>query len=176
MLQLEVFHVCCSARRSKMMIRSFHSLQSFFVVLVGFLVQTQTWGKPYTSQDTGDTSEQGDTYGQLEPNQALNETGLSRGKRQVNVLTLEMICPGRTALSSDSSPSIHPCVKKYWYCPKYNLFEVECRPISFHSNCLENIKLYGFPKCKPGRIETAILNPGTNKERHVRLTKTCKCA
>lgn len=104
-----------------MMIYSFYSLQSFFVVLVGFLVQTQTWGKPYTSQDTDDTSEQGDTYGQLEPNQALNETGLSRAKRQVNVLTLEMICPGRTALSSDLSPSIHPCVKKILVLPKVQL-------------------------------------------------------
>ena len=169
-----MFHICCSARPPKMVIYSIRFLQSLFVVLTGLLVQTQTWAKPYASQDTNDTSEQGDTYGQLEPNQALNETGLSRRKRQVKVLTLKMICAERTASSSDLSPSIHPCVKKYWYCPKYNLFEVECRPISFQ--CLENIPWYTFPKCKPGRIETAILNPGTNKERHVRLTKTCECA
>ena len=130
-------------------------------------IQTQTWGKPaYTAQAPDE---------QLEPSQELNETEiLNRGKRQVT-FTLANVCPAIiTSTGSSNSPSNgHPCVKRWYFCPKYNLYEAECHSSAW--SCQSSITRHGYMKCTP-IIKTVIINKGTNNEKHVRLNKTCTCA
>ena len=143
-----------------------HSLQFLFVVLVCLLIQTKTWGKPaYTALAPDE---------QLEPSQDLNETEvLNRGKRQVT-FTLANVCPAITSTGSSNSPSNgHPCVKRWYFCPKYNLYEAECHSSTW--SCLSSIPRHGYPKCGP-IMKTVIINQGTNNEKRVRLNKTCTCA
>ena len=144
-----------------------HSLQLLFVVLVCLFIQTKTWGKPAYSAQTQDE--------QLGPSQDFNETEvLNRGKRQVT-FTLANVCPAIiTSTGSSNSPSNgHPCVKRWYFCPKYNLYEAECQSSAW--SCLSSIPRHGYMKCTP-IIKTVIINQGTNSEKRVRLNKTCTCA
>ena len=143
-----------------------HSLQLLFVVLVCLFIQTKTWGKPAYSAQTPDE--------QLGPSQDFNETEvLNRGKRQVT-FTLANVCPAIISTESSNSPSNgHPCVKRWYFCPKYNLYEAECQINAW--SCLSSIPRHGYPKCGP-IIKNVIINQGTNNEKHVRLIKTCTCA
>ena len=142
-----------------------HSLQLLFVVLVCLFIQTKTWGKPaYTAQAPDE---------QLEPSQELNETEvLNRGKRQVT-FTLANVCHVTSTGSSNSPSNGHPCVKRWYFCPKYNLYEAECHSSAW--SCLSSIPRHGYPKCGP-IMKTVIINQGTSNEKHVRLIKTCTCA
>ena len=126
----------------------------------------QNLGEAYTAQAPDE---------QLEPSQDLNETEvLNRGKRQVT-FTLANVCPAIiTSTGSSNSPSNgHPCVKRWYFCPKYNLYEAECQSSAW--SCLSSIPRHGYMKCGP-IIKTVIINQGTNNEKHVRLIKTCTCA
>ena len=142
-----------------------HSLQLLFVVLVCLFIQTKTWGKSaYTAQAPDE---------QLEPSQDLNETEvLNRGKRQVT-FTLANVCHVTSTGSSNSPSNGHPCVKRWYFCPKYNLYEAECHSSAW--SCLSSIPRHGYPKCGP-IMKTVIINQGTSNEKHVRLIKTCTCA
>ena len=102
-----------------------HSLQLLFVVLVCLFIQTKTWGKPAYSAQTPDE--------QLGPSQDFNETEvLNRGKRQVT-FTLANVCPAIISTGSSNSPSNgHPCVKRWYFCPKYNLYEAECHSSTYN--------------------------------------------
>ena len=116
-----------------------HSLQLLFVVLVCLLIQTKTWGKPaYTTQAPDE---------QLEPSQDLNETEvLNRGKRQVTFTgTLANVCPAITSTGSSNLPSNgHPCVKRWYFCPKYNLYEVECHSSTYNGCTPRDHQLLSF--------------------------------
>ena len=142
-----------------------HSLQLLFVVLVCLFIQTKTWGKSaYTAQAPDE---------QLEPSQDFNETEvLNRGKRQVT-FTLANVCHVTSTGSSNSPSNGHPCVKRWYFCPKYNLYEAECHSSAW--SCLSSIPRHGYPKCGP-IMKTVIINQGTSYEKHVRLIKTCTCA
>ena len=155
-------YVCCTTQRQSFI--HFSCCLSFWFAS---LSKNQTWGKPaYTAQAPDE---------QLEPSQELNETEvLNRGKRQVT-FTLANVCPAIiTSTGSSNSPSnSHPCVKRWYLCLKYNLYEAECQSSAW--SCLSSIPRHGYMKCTP-IIKTVIINKGTNNEKHVRLNKTCTCA
>ena len=112
-----------------------HSLQSLFVVLVCLLIQTKTWGKPaYTALNE-----------QLEPSQDLNETEvLNRGKKKVT-FTLSNVSPAITSTGSSNSPSNgHPCVKRWYFCPKYNLYEAECHSSTYNGGTPRDQQLLSY--------------------------------
>lgn len=106
---------------------------------------------------------------------AKSETPGVRNKRQVPTTRLRTVCPPSNcnAFQRPSVPS-QSCVKHWFYCSKYNLFEAECVTNSFA--CLHNIALGKPPGCSPEysrKIEHITLGNGT--KIGLRLITGCSC-
>ena len=155
----------------------FWSWQLLFVVFVGLLLQTEVLSKPYQSQDVLNNNKQWFEEGEQKPSQTMNETKLSREKRQVT--TLGRLCPSQLVDTSQNSPSTLPCVERILYCPAYDLSEFQCKkqPLSFR--CLESIMRTDYPRCiaQSEQFDRVIHKGTPNEERvTVMITTGCSCA
>ena len=128
-------------------------------------------GKPYQQQDVDDTRDIFEER-ELGPSEAVNETSQSRSKRQV-LDGLSAVCSATYDSSGPSSTTAHGCVRRWLYCPKYKLYEAECKSTSF--SCLSSIPIYEYAKCQGVRkTETVTLSNGQKKT--LRITARCECA
>ena len=129
-------------------------------------------GKPYRQQDGHDKP---DILAERElgPSEAVNETSQSRSKRQV-LDGLSAVCSGTSRDSLRPSPmKADGCVRRWSYCPKFNLYEAECKSTSF--SCLSNIPIYGYAKCQ-GVPKTVTVTLSNGQKKTLRITSTCECA
>lgn len=136
----------------------------YFAVLI---LQNRVMGKPFESQDP-DEIFQRYSEEELEPSHAVNETLGARNKRQVPV-SLKTACPGMYQCDSISrTPNSNPCVKGWYYCPKYNVYEAVCKLLYF--SCPKSIVTIGTAKCQPVKKS---INSGN---KILTITKNCRCA
>ena len=151
----------------------FRSLQLLFVLFAGLFLQTKALAKLFEIQMQGtDEILQRLKEEKSEPaGQAVDEISGARNKRQVPV-SLRTVCPG-TYQSTSSTPPSNPCVKGWYYCPKYNVFEAVCKRVSF--KCLSSISTHGIPKCSPV-YKTLTINLRNGGRKTLKITKTCRCA
>ena len=137
------------------------SLQILFVLFAGILLPDQTVSKPYQifAEEEHQLSHE------------VNETSDTRSKRQV-LLGLRSLCPRMHTSTSQAGPS-NSCVKAWYHCPKYNLVEAECNPMSL--GCLSSIETHGYPKCEPvPKRVTITLSNGQKKSLLIAIN--CQCA
>ena len=148
------------------------SLQLLFVLYAGLFLQTRAMVKLYELQ-IQDSEEmlQRLKEEKSEPGQAVDEISGARNKRQVAV-SLRAVCPGMHQ-STSSTPSSNPCVKGWYYCPKYDVFEAVCKPVSM--KCLSSISTHGIPKCSPV-YKTLTINLRNGRRKTLKIRKTCRCA
>ena len=147
-------------------------MQLLFVLSTWTLLPNQTMGKPYQQQD-GDNTLDIFAERELGPSEVVNETSQSRSKRQV-LDGLSAVCPGTYHdYSGPLSTTADGCVKRWSYCPKYNLYEAECKSTSF--SCLSNIPIYGYAKCQ-GVPKTVTVTLSNGQKKTLRITSTCECA
>ena len=106
------------------------SSQILFVLFAGILFPDQTVSKPY--QIFAEEEHQ--------LNHGVNKTLDTRSKRLV-LRGLRSFCPRMHPSTSQAGPS-NPCVKGWYYCPKYNLVEAECNSMCL--GCLSNIEMDGY--------------------------------
>ena len=158
--------------RARLQYILFRSLQLLFVLFAALFLQTKAMAKLYELQmQDPDEILQRLTEKESEPSQAVDELSGTRNKRQVPV-SLRTVCPGMSQ-SPSSTPSSNPCVKGWYYCPKYDVFEAVCKRVSF--DCLSSISAHGAPKCSPVyKTLTIILRNGGRKT--LKIIKTCRCA
>ena len=150
----------------------FRSLQLLFVLLAGLFLQTKAMAKLYELQiQYPDEILQRLEEEKSEPSQPVDEISGARNKRQVPV-SLRTVCPGMSQSTSSSRP-LNPCVKGWYYCPKYDVFEAVCKPLSF--KCLPSISAHGVPKCSPV-YKTLTINLRNVGRKTLKIIKTCRCA
>ena len=137
------------------------SLQILFLLFAVILLPDQTVSKPY----------QIFAEEEYQLSHEVNETSDTRSKRQV-LLGLRSLCPRVHTSTSQAGPS-NPCVKAWYHCPKYNLVEAECNPMSL--GCLSSIETHGYPKCEPvPKRVTITLSNGQKKSLLIAIN--CQCA
>ena len=150
----------------------FRSLQLLFVLFAGLFLQTKALAKLYQIQmQDSDEILQRLKEEKSEPGQAVDEISGARNKRQVPV-SLRTVCPGMYQSTSSTRPS-KPCVKGWYYCPKYNVFEAVCKRVSV--KCLSSISTHGIPKCSPV-YKTLTVDLRNGGRKTLKITKTCRCA
>ena len=111
----------------------------------------------------------------LEPTRQLGNGAFNiQRERHVVYRLSEKLCSGVND-SLNFQPRIatnHPCVNGSYYCPKYNITEVQCKKVSY--GCFSSILMVGVPKCVESKfnIVTRMTPSGPIKIKYV---TNCSC-
>ena len=107
----------------------------------------------------------------LEPSQMTNETTNTRTKRNVVYSLSEDLCSGFYKNYRPGKTTHNTCVRRRYYCPKYNIVAVECKNVSY--GCLSSILKYKQPLCKTiFKIARRTLD---SREIDIKFAERCEC-